>query len=268
MIIKSLTRKGNRVSTIQQLLSYFFQEKKQNDFLLLQNITGTKIQDYTKTIMLNEKNRVHPRKNSVLVYHDILSIHQLDSKHLTQKKLKAIAKKYLRLRNAHALSVAVPHYDKQSIHIHFAISGIDQSGISTRVSKSRFHEIKMELQNAFPELEHSQVMHGKGQTRVSEKEYQIRKRGVVTEKEQINATVKELYLYSDSQNSFFAKLKKQGYKLYERKGNVAGIIGKRKIRFRTLGIDLQYLRNKELYVSEFGKVRDTSFHQNIKSWER
>lgn len=256
MIIKLLSRKGNKSNTVKQLLSYILQEHKQGDFLLLHNMTGNSIKEYTNAIMHNEKNRLYIRSNVVLVFHEIISVHHYDNKHLSQQKLRAIAKRYIKERCPHALVVAVPHYDKQSIHLHLVISGINLNGRSSRISKERLHEIKITLQQAFPELEHSIVEHGKKQRYISEKEFQLKKRKVITEKEQIQILLESLYKTALSKDDFLKRIHDGGLQIYERNNKPNGIITKkRKLRFTTLGFDAYRLEQLNT-IQEFEKIRN------------
>lgn len=257
MIIKSLSRKGNKRSTVKQLLTYMFQEHKKSDFVLTHNLQGNNIVDFTNAFMLNEKNRLHIRKNNVLVYHDMISMHHLDSEKITQKTLRNIAKEYIKLRNPNALYVILPHYDRHAIHLHIAISGIEQhTGLSTRISKERFKEIKIELQNMFPELEHSIVEHGKkDKQKISEREYQMMKRKTPTEKEYIKQLLETLYKESTSQEDFYKRIQDNGLKTYERRGKKYGIDGNRKMRFSTLGFDDKKIKDLDVLL-DFTKLRD------------
>lgn len=261
MIVKSISRKGTKRSTVTQLLNYMLQEHKQSDFLLLHNITGNSIKEYTDAFMHNEKNRLYARGNSVLVYHEILSIHEFDTKYLTQQKLKGIAKQYIKERCPNALVVAVPHYNKQSIHLHLGISGININGRSSRISKAKLHEIKISLQQAFPELEHSMVQHGKKQRYITEKEYQLKKRKAPTEKEQITELLTRIYKQSYSKENFYKRIQDNGLQLYERNNNITGVFGKRKYRFSSLGFDEKKIGLLDA-VLEFEKIRNTINDKN------
>lgn len=265
MIIKSLSRKGNKRSTIKQLLAYMFQEHKMSDFVLTHNVQGNSIDDYTNAFMQNEKNRLHIRKNNILVQHNIISMHHLDSSKITQKILRSIAKEYIKLRNPNALYVVLPHYDKQAIHLHIVISGVEQfTGLSTRISKERFKEIKIELQNMFPELEHSIVEHGKKEKqKISEKEYQMKKRKAPTEKERIKHLLETLYKQSSSKEDFYKRIHDNGLKTYDRGGKTYGIdTGRKKLRFSTLQFN-EHKLELLIILNEFEQLRNNDQQKEL-----
>src|SRR5688572_28504463 len=99
--------------------------------------------------------------------HVIISFHANDREKLSQEILQDIAQKYIDLSADAALVVAVPHFEKDHLHVHLAISGVDCfEGKSLRMSKADFADTKEKLQDyqreKYPELEHSIVEHGRG----------------------------------------------------------------------------------------------------------
>jgi len=91
-----------------------------------------------------------------------LSWHFGDKPNIDAKKIEAIAREYIRLRNDKGVFVGTIHQDREHTHLHFAISGTETfTGKGMRISKQSFQEIKEKLQafekKRFPELTHSVV---------------------------------------------------------------------------------------------------------------
>lgn len=261
MIVKSLTRKQ---STFRQLLEYMMHDNdrltKSGSFVLQHNIKGKTIDDWVRAFEQNEQDRIHRRSNNVKMYHEILSFSNKDIQKITTKTLKDIAKKYIQIRSEQALFIAIPHQDKEHLHIHFCMSGVEQyTGLSTRISREHFKEIKQEIQTYqiehFPELSNSIVNHNKNSKDISDKEYQVKKRSGQTEKERIKQLLDTLYMQSNSQDDFYNRIHDNGLQVYERGGKNYGIVGDRKIRFVTLGFDEQKLELLNVR-SEFELLRN------------
>lgn len=263
MIVKSLTRKQ---STFRQLLEYMMHDDdrltKSGSFVLQQNIQGKTIDDWVKAFEQNEQGRIHKRSNNVKMYHEILSFSNRDIQKISPKTLKDIAKKYMQIRSEQALFIAIPHQDKEHLHIHFCMSGVEQfTGLSTRISRERFKEIKQEIQTYqiehFPQLSNSVVNHDKKSKDISEKEYQVKKRTGQTEKERIKQLLDTLYMQSNSKDDFYKRIIDNGLQTYERGGKNYGIIGERNMRFATLGFDEQTLALLDM-TSEFEQLREVT----------
>jgi len=262
MLIKNLSRKGKNSSTVKQLLKYILKENKKSDFVYTHNLQGSSIAEFTKEFMDNEKNRIHVRSNNVLIYQDIIAFHYKDSEIINQNLVEAIIKEYIRLRNPNALYVASLHTSTRHIHIHLAISGIDQVGKSIRVTKDRLKEIKISLQNKFPNLKYSIVDHGKNEKqKIFEREYQMKKRHAKTEKESLTEILELLYKKSNSKEDFYKRIQDSKLKIYERNGKSCGIITNRKYRFKTVGFDENKLNVLDLQ-KEFESLRSSRNNQN------
>lgn len=264
MIIKSLSRKGTSRTTIKQLLTYILNENKQQDFLYLFNLKGKSITDWTDEYMMNEKQRIHYRKNNTLILHEILSFHYLDNEKINYGKLKTITQAYIKSRCPNGMALVTAHYDKKQIHIHLAISGVDVFGKSTRISRERFHEIKVAMQEHFPELKHSIVGHGKKGKSMSEREYQLTKRNKqLSEREILTAKLRTIYKQSHSKEDFYKRIQDNGLQLYERNNHIVGIISKCKYRFSTLGFDDLQLNLLD-YIRDFKLLRNNNDIQRFR----
>lgn len=248
MVIKSMTRK---TGSYRQLLEYFLKEQKGNlakdkGFIIKHNVQGTNINQWTKAFEANEANRAVRRSNSVKLYHEIMSISNLDTGKISKSLLEDLSNKYIALRNPNSMCIAVPHYDKAHIHIHFCFSGTEiETGKSLRVSKADFASFKKELQSyqmeRYPALSNSVVGHGKKQLRkdkIKDKEYQLIKRSnLPSDRQNIKHTVAACYNKSLSQADFIYRLTQQGYQTYSRNGKMQGIEFGSKYRFGSLGYD-------------------------------
>lgn len=251
MVIKSMTRKSG---SWQQLLDYMANEKgtggKGPSFVIRHNVRGTTTREWAACFERNEKGRQHRRSNAVKVFHEVMSIHPRDRKHITEERLKDLARKYIELRNPDALYVAIPHRDKGHWHVHFCISGVEAvTGKSLRISKEQFGVFKQKVQayqiERYPELSNSVVNHRqKAKGKTPEREYQLvnRTKGP-SERERVQKTVEQCFRASLSLADFHARLQAQGLNTYERNGQVAGIAGDRKMRFSSMGLDKARMRS-------------------------
>ncbi len=262
MILKSLTRTR---ANYKNLLEYIFHDKDtltgKNAFILKKNMSGNTIKDWEYNLKQNEKNRIHPRNKNIKMFHEIISFSKYDNKNMTVTKMKAIGKKYLQLRGDNIMGVGTLHTNKEHFHLHFCFSSVEiHTGRSMRISKESFKNLKNELQNyhlqQFPEIIHSTVVHIKQQKKgVSEKEFQLKKRGIKSERDIIKEKLEETYKQSDSREAFHRKIIENGYTIYCRDGKPYGIIGKRKMRFQTMGFTRERLNKLDLLI-DFNSLRN------------
>ena len=174
--IKSHKRPG-----FKQLLEYMINnidrlfDAKDKSFVITHNLKGSDINRWEKQFKENETHRLRKRKDSVYITHEIISWHKDDNKYLSLTKMEDMTREYLRKRNPKGMYVAVPHFDKDHIHIHVCASGIEyKTGKSMRLSKADLSKLKKGIQQyqieKYPELSKSIVAHGKKTTRVTNKE--------------------------------------------------------------------------------------------------
>ncbi len=111
----------------------------------------------------NDKNRIHKRKGETKFYHSILSFHKDDK--LTSKQLKAVARKYAKERYPNSMVVALPHFDKEHLHVHSLASSVEVGTGNTRhLTRKEFAEVKQRMerwQERELGLSHSKVNHSK-----------------------------------------------------------------------------------------------------------
>lgn len=246
MIVKIKSRKNK---SFRQLIEYMLHDKgrirpDQDGFVIAHNLRGNSIEDWVAQLKANDDRRTVRRKDSVRMYHEILSWHADDARHITPEKMEQMTREYIRLLGITGSYLAVPHYNTSHYHVHLLVSGVDRDGKAMRMSRAELGELKKNIQQyqiaKFPELTKSVVAHGrKAKQQTSEKEVQP---GVYTKKmsvrEQVRTIVLECHEQSVSQEDFFARLKAHRMETYVRGGRAYGVAydGK-KYRFSTLGIE-------------------------------
>lgn len=260
-----------RTASFKQLLSYMIKGADvhdKNSFIIQHNIRGKQsIDNWVHTFKLNEANRFHHRKDSVKLHHTVISFAKSDHAKISKDIANDITQKYLELRAGNSLAVAVAHSSPSHYHIHVMQAGVELfTGQSTRISKKQFASIKKDLQQyqlqKYPQLNNSIVQHGKKEKqKISEKEYQIKKRKVQTEKERIKKLLDTLYIQSNSKEDFYKRIHDNGLKTYERGGKTYGInTGKREMRFATLAITPEKLYQLD-FLLEFEQSRTVNKRQ-------
>jgi hypothetical protein len=177
MIIKNLTRKQGTGQLLRYVFRYVFNPNKQpisakNPFIIRHNIRKNSIEGYIAEFENNFANRRRKAKNQVRLHHTILSWHKADSQFITDRKLKALVREYIRLRGETNLYVGTKHEDRSHCHIHLVMSSHQLNGQSSRISKNEFENLKLQLDSYqrehFPELTHSLPQHGKSKIKNKE----------------------------------------------------------------------------------------------------
>jgi len=197
----------------------------------------------------------------VVIYHEILSFHQNDSKYLDLNTLEDIALKYIEIRGNNALCFAKPHFNDTNTHIHFAFSGTEYKCSKTlRMDNKTFKENRKSIERYqmenYPNLSNSIVYHNskqKQKKKIKDKEYQTKKRtGKTTDKVILTEKLKEHFNMAKSYDEFCEILEKEGFELYKYRNKVNGIFfNNRKYRFKTLGFGMDLFVDREQAVNEF-----------------
>ncbi|WP_114490711.1 relaxase/mobilization nuclease domain-containing protein [Candidatus Ulvibacter alkanivorans] len=115
----------------------------------------------------NNDKRFIPHAKANRAYHEILSFHAKDSKHLSKNALLEVARTYAKERSPNSLIVSSMHRNKDHLHIHVIVSAVELGGKVKRLSRSKFRELKQNMeryQDRFLRLEHSKVDHSKKKT--------------------------------------------------------------------------------------------------------
>jgi hypothetical protein len=187
--------------------------------------------------------------------------------------LRDISREFIRLRGENNLYVGTKHVDREHVHLHIAMSGTQLNGLSSRISRQQFAELKIALdgyqKEKYPELVHSLPRHGRSKERAKAITDPVidRQNGRVSQKENLLKSLEAGYNKSKSVNDLLATLKEQGYEPYYRAGRLTGVRSEDyKFRFTTLGYDqdkiarLDTARLKE--EKELAELRDIRERQS------
>lgn len=259
MVIKSMTRKS---PSFAQLIAYIAREGRAEGHPVLHNLHADS-RDLNKVNNAFMQNAKHcpPRKNGVVLYHEILSLSAQDKACATPEILADLAEHYLCQRAPGAMAWGMVHFDDNP-HIHLVISAnLRGQERKLRLSRKAFKTVKRELEGyqkqRYPALSQSIVFDGrkkksrdvkektgpKGVARTgSEQEREKRLfrqgRGVKSQKEALRQQVLDALSVSTSMEGFTHFLIGRDMTLYHRSGRLTGVISKgKKYRFRTLGLD-------------------------------
>lgn len=281
MILKTIREKEQ--ARFEGIVRYVLTDDKERlregGFVLTHNILGSSIPEITQELIENDNQRTKKRKNSVLLYHEILSFNPKDQEHLNQAKLRDIAEKYIEIRCPKALVLAVPHQEKDHVHIHFVISGSEfRSDTLLRMDNKQFERVKRSIETyqieTYPELKHSIVHLNKEKNRKlnrqerdksvrKERAYQMKRkkeeRGEKMDKERLGIAIKQMLDHSKTKAEFLAFIEGQDkLEYYMRADKLAGVVYYgRKYRFTTLGIEKKKLLELENRPLEKTKQKQT-----------
>lgn len=261
MIIKSLSRKSNTGQLVNYIFRYVFREQDKNGdntkpeksnnnkFIIRHNTRSRSLNGFIKEFKQNETYRRVHRKDSVKLFHTIISFSNKDKEHITDNMLKDIAKKFIEERGMNNMYAGTKHEDKDHIHLHIAISGTQLNGYSSRISKQKFHSIKLvlqkyQLEKYGKELANSVVEHGKAKRLEKEALVKTIKTERQTDKQALLECLEKAYATSKSQEQFISKIKQSGHQPYFRNNSFQGIRfnGKMKFRLSRLGFDINRIQ--------------------------
>lgn len=286
MILKSLSRK----SGTRQILTYLFKDKeklgsdKSRPLIIRKNVRSRTLDKWVKEFKANEEMRIHKRKDSVQVYHTVLSFSTKDKEHINEKMLRDIAKQYMKVRGENNLYIGTAHFDRDHVHLHMVMSGTKyMTGIANRQSRAEFQKLKLSMDSfqkrKYPELANSLPKHGRSQDKnaslVTPKERNQYVRA--TQKESLLKALDLAYTKSKSMDGFLDKLRKLGHEPYTRGGRITGVKfeGDRKFRFRTLGYDKEKIAKMEAEaekdkqeLDELSNIRDNAMSRDRDSDNR
>lgn len=277
MLIKIMPRKN---PSYGQLISYIGKEKpeerkeKQKGFVITHNLKGKTQEEWVREFKENEKDRKVKRKDSVKLTHEVISWHKADADKLNETRIRAFIREYVRLRNLNGMYVAVPHFDKDHVHVHLCASGTEKhSGKAMRLSKADLSALRSRM-DLFQELKYPDIQHSKTHERrsdgikISDREYQYKLRtGRESDKERLEKIIHKCFRGASSKDEFLRRLKSEGIEVYMRRGVMTGVIlGKRKYRFsrlnlpkeRILELDIRARRTTELAKTHHTKEKTKS----------
>lgn len=173
MILKNLTRKKTGTGQlVRYIFRYILNEEKQasdqqsnSPFIITHNIRNKSVEGYIQEFKDNLLNRTYKRADQTIIHHTILSWSHKDAPQITDSMLRDIGAQFIKLRGENNLFVGTKHVDRQHTHIHFAVSGNQLNGRSSRLSKQAFTELKLTLdayqKHRYPELVNSLPLHGR-----------------------------------------------------------------------------------------------------------
>lgn len=247
----------------------YSKNKEDATLILRHNLRSrSSITGFINEYKLNESYRLYRRKDSVTLFHNILSFAPHDKKCVTDKVLKDIAKKFVELRGENNLYLAVAHKEKAHAHLHIVVSGVQLNGYSSRISKQQFKHIKLELdkfqKEKHPELIHSAIQHEKNIQKSKEEIIELVKSTRQTDKQKLLADLEQTYNKATSTEDFLNKLKAQSYEPYYRNNNLQGVIlESRKYRLSRLGYSAQMVEDLNHKISKTNKTLQEL--QNLRS---
>jgi hypothetical protein len=250
MILKSLSRRSNSGQLINYVLRYITKEEKTNApdnaqhslITIRHNVRSRSIKGYIREFQENESYRIYKRRDSVRLFHTVLSFGAHDKEHIDHKILKDFARKFIELRGQNNLYIGAPHFDKDHTHLHLVVSGTQLNGRSSRLSKQEFKHLKLSLEayqrEHYPELIHSIVEHDKHTQQTKENLFKIFKAERQTGKQAVLNSLELNHANSTSLETFLSNLTKDGHVPYYRNGRLQGVIYEnKKYRFSRLGFD-------------------------------
>ena len=172
MIVKAISHKSTKRSSMKKLIQYVFNPEKMKDIeqgreaLIVKHLVrGYGDNDkWADAFYQNDQQATFMHAKRTVLRHEIISFSPDSKQHITREKLKVIAKWYLKNRSSKSLCIGAVHWDA-SPHIHFITSGVGIDTKSTRISRTEFKQFKIDLQefqqSKFPELSASVVDHNR-----------------------------------------------------------------------------------------------------------
>jgi hypothetical protein len=274
MVIKSLSRKSNSGQLIKYIFRYILNPEKQKShaqlksnskdekpFIIRHNVRSRDIAGMIREFKENNANKIHKYKNGTSINHVIISFGPEDTGKITDMMLRDLTKKFIQLRSPNSMFSGSKHVDRKHVHLHLAMSSCQLNGLSNRISKQAFADLKVALQEyqqqRYPDLIHSLPRHGKALDLKRGKQTPVidRRNGRVSEKETLLQSLQVAFSNSkSSMQEFLNQLKTNGFELYYR-GTDKRLTGiqlpnGRKFRFNRLGFseklaDLNSFKEKE-----------------------
>lgn len=207
-------------------------------------LLNKRVENIVQSFESNESKRLIKRKNANRAYHEIISFHKEDTKHLPKKVLLKIARKYAKERAPNAMVISSMHSDKEHLHIHNVISALEfATGKPIRLTRKEFNEVKTRMENWQDKelgLTHSKVNHSKKKVQMLQLdiERELNLRGKRSERQQIQMKLIEVFSKQRSEKVHYSEFEKAGLKLYSRDGKIVGVHGlRRRYRLKTLGFE-------------------------------
>jgi hypothetical protein len=171
MIIKAISHTTR--NSPKKLIHYIFDGRKSlqdpegNRLVFKQHLRSYDKDKWVKTFNELEKNRKSKYANkSVVCQHIVVSFSDKSTQYLNRAIIKDLVQRFIDLyTEGNQLCVGAVHFDKgKNWHAHLVVSQLKLDGYSGWKSKSRFAQIKKEVQDyqiaSYPFLGDSVVEHG------------------------------------------------------------------------------------------------------------
>lgn len=283
MIVKSLSRKSNTGQLVNYIFKYVFKEQEKNigptkseqsksdksRFIIRHNIRSRSVKGFIKEFKENENYRLVHRKDSVKLYHNIISFSNKDKEHINDTLLKDIAQKFIEVRGLNNMYAGTKHEDKDHIHLHITVSGTMLNGRSSRISKQKLHSIKLSLQKyqleKYPQLKHSLPEHGKSKRLAKEAIVQRVKTERQSDKQALIECLEKAYTDSKSEKQFLSRLVQSGHQPYFRNGAFQGIRFEGKMKYRLSGLGFDKIRLQALGQVKTNQDKTLSELKNLRA---
>ncbi len=236
-----------------KLLRYMVKQSRRPseefDFILTHNIKSKNntVKEWVSELRSNENLRTRRRKDNVIFNHFIISYSPEDTKRLTPEAMKDMTQSLIREYGIEGMYVAVPHVDKDHLHVHVLATTIGyRTAKSLHKSWNEFEQMKVNVQNYqrehYPDLV-SIVDHGK------------KRRERIQKREDIIKLLRN-HLTDEGEpkdNITFALL---GAEIYERNGKPYGVMySGRRYRFKVLGIERKKTKEQSR-LDKLKQIRD------------
>jgi hypothetical protein len=204
-----------------------------------QNLRGRNFDEYVHEFAVNDKGKLHTRNGGNIAIHNLISFKPSDTQNLSNEIIRDLVEKYISLRSPRAIFLGGVHTSEKHVHIHLLQSAVDcGTGLSNRISRTQFNEIKVALQEY--QLTHYGTLeslpeHGKGGREHENVKKEYQKYIFAAERCQ-NESVKEVarttYQQSTSVADFMDRMNALGHTPYYRNGSPQGVLGNGKTKYR------------------------------------
>lgn len=234
----------------------------ESPYVFTHNLRSHTLEGYIEEFKENNSSRMHKRKDQS-VGHLVFSWSGLDRQNINESKVHDMLNKYVELRGDTNLYVGTIHKSTEHVHAHLIISSTQLNGLSSRISKQRFQEIKLEMQEYqkthYPELSNSLPEHKRINDKGREEAvYQNIKNERAPLKKQLLALLEQNNTLS--KDELFQVLEQEQFIPYERRGEITGLQHESgyKFRFSRLGYDLDKVQEVDKQLIELRNLREVN----------
>lgn len=249
------TKDMNSEECWQYILDTFYSEPLQklthnaSTLVFGQHVRSVTVADVVAEFEEHENKRLYKRKDNV-VQHVVLSWHKDDTLALTNNVISDLVERYM-AEFSNSKITGITHNETDHTHVHLVV-GSQLNGLSSRISKERFQEIKVALQRyqqKYPELT-SLPEHSLTQARKARSAYSYIKNERSSVKNQLIDLIETIR--PQSSEHLFNELSQQGFTVYERAGKKGLIHSETGLKFRMnrLPIDMEHLEAADMQLAK------------------